>query len=152
MFVGIGCFLMLEKTAENYALFFLLLFIALGVWNIMHYSMLLNRTNVAEYNKNIADELELEDIMNAQLDAEIKDALVNKKRHATKTGAVCGAIMILATIAGLAALFAPVLTAPDPSNFDPEGTSAMWFWVAWPIGGMLCGIASLLMNAFGKKE
>ena len=152
VFVGIGCFLMLEKAVENYALFFLLLFIALGVWNIMHYSMLLNRTNVAEYNKSIADELELEDIMNAQLDAEIKDALVNKKRHATKTGAVCGAIMILATIVGLGLLFYPIFTAPDPAQFEPEGTSTMWFWMAWVVGGMLCGIVSLLMNAFGKQE
>lgn len=149
---GIGCFLMLEKQTENYALFFLLLFIALGVWNIVHYGMLLGRVNIAEYNQNAADELEMEDILNAQVREEVRDALIAKKRRSSKTGAVCGAIMIAATIVGLYLLFEPILTSPDPSNFTPEGTSAMWFWVAWPAGGMLCGIVSLLMNAFGKKE
>lgn len=72
--------------------------------------------------------------------------------HNGHDGAVCGAIMIAATIIGLALLFAPVLASPDPSNFKPEGTSAMWFWAAWPVGGMVCGIISLLWEAFGKEE
>ncbi len=149
---GVGCMLMLEQRAENYALFFLLFFIALGVWNIVHYGMLLGRTNIAEYNKDAADELEIEDIVNAQVDAEVRDALLSRKRHGKKLGAVCGAIMIVATIVGLALLFAPALTAPDPSAFEPEGTSAMWFWVAWPVGALLCGIVTLLWEAFGKGE
>lgn len=60
--------------------------------------------------------------------------------------------MIVATIVGLALLFAPALIAPDPSAFEPEGTSAMWFWVAWPAGALLCGIVTLLWEAFGKGE
>ena len=60
--------------------------------------------------------------------------------------------MILATIVGLGLLFYPIFTAPDPAHFEPEGTSTMWFWMAWVVGGMLCGIVSLLMNAFGKQE
>lgn len=152
IFVGIGCFLIIESYTESTALFFLLIFIALGMWNIVHYGMLLGRMNIAEYNKNAADELEMEDIVNAQLDAEVKDALISKKRHATKTGAVCGVIMIVATIVGLVMLFAPVLSSPDPSNFQPEGTSAMWFWLSWIVGGLLCGIVSLLMSAFGKGD
>lgn len=47
-------------------------------------------------------------------------------------------------------LLAPVLGVPDPSSFEPEGTSAMWLWVAWPIGGMLCGIVTLLWEAFAR--
>lgn len=152
VFVGIGIFLMLEKSAENYALFFLLIFIALGVWNIVHYSMLLGRTNVTEYNKNISDELEIEDIMNAQIREEVKDSLIRKRKHGKKIGAVCGAIMIASTIIGLILLFAPVLASPDPSNFTPEGTSAVWFWTAWPIGGMICGIVALIWEAFGKED
>lgn len=152
IFVGIGLFLIFEAGAESYALFFLLLFIAIGAWNIVHYGMLLGRMNIAEYNKSVADELEMEDIVNAQIDEEIKDALISKKRHASRTGAICGAIMIGATIVGLGLLFWPVLTSPDPSNFDPHGTSAMWFWLAWPAGGLLCGIVSLLMNAFARED
>lgn len=143
---------MLEKSAENHALFFLLVFIALGVWNIVHYGMLLGRINVAEYNRNISDELEIEDIMNAQIREEVKDSLIRKRKHGKKIGAVCGAIMIASTIIGLILLFAPVLASPDPSNFTPEGTSAVWFWTAWPIGGMLCGIIALIWEAFGKGD
>lgn len=152
VFAGIGLFLMLEERAESWGLFFLLFFIALGVWNIVHYGMLLGRTNVAEYNKEAADELEIEDIVNAQVDAEMKDALLSRKRHAKKLGAVCGSIMIVATVVGLALLFAPALTAPDPDAFEPEGTTAMWFWVAWPVGALLCGIVTLLWEAFRKGE
>lgn len=152
IFVGVGFMLVLEQRAENYGMFFLLFFIALGVWNIVHYGMLLGRTNIAEYNKDAADELEIDDIVNAQVDVEVRDALLSRKRHGKKLGAVCGSIMIVATIVGLALLFAPALTAPDPSAFEPEGTSAMWFWVAWPVGALLCGIVTLLWEAFGKKE
>ena len=152
IFVGVGFMLVLEEQAESRGLFFLLFFIALGVWNIVHYGMLLGRTNVAEYNKDAADELEVEEIVNARVGAEVKDALLARKRHGKKLGAVCGSIMIVATIVGLALLFGPVLTAPHPDAFEPEGTSAMWFWVAWPVGGLLCGIVTLLWEAFGKEE
>ena len=152
IFAGIGLLIMLEKTAENVALFFLLFFIALGVWNITHYGMLLGRVNVAEYNRGVAEDLEIEDIVNAELDEVRREALLASKRADQKIGAVCGAIMILATIVGLAALFVPVFQTPDPSSFEPEGTSAMWFWVAWPVGGMLCGIVTVLMRAFCWHE
>lgn len=152
IFVGIGCLMMLSETAENWALFFLLGFIALGVWNIVHYGILLGRTNVADYNKSVADELELEDIVNAQFEEEWRNSLLKSKRRSKKLGAVCGTIMLVATIVGLALLFIPVFTNPDPSGFEPLGTSATWFWLAWPVGGILCGIVSLLWNAFAKED
>lgn len=152
VFAGIGCFLMLEGAGDNLALFLLLVFIALGTWNITHYGMLLGRTNVAEYNRSAAEEIEIEDIANAQIDAERKEELLGRRRRGKRLGAVCGAIMIAATIVGLALLFVPALSSPDPSGFEPEGTPTMWFWLAWPIGGMLCGIVSLLWEAFGKDE
>ncbi len=148
---GIGCLLMLEESTENVGLFFLLFFIALGVWNITHYGMLLGRVNIAEYNKSAAEDLEVEDIVNAQLDDARREALLNSRAQSQRVGAVCGAIMILATIVALILLFAPVLTSPDPDNFEPLGTSAAWFWLAWVVGGLLCGIVSVLMNAFGKR-
>ena len=152
--VGIGFLFWFggDARTENVALCLLLLFVAAGVCVIVHVSMMLGRVNVAEYNKNAVDELELEDIVNAQVDSEIKEALLAKKAKTSKSGAVCGAIMIFATIVGLVLLFAPILASPDPSNFEPGGTTTMWFWLAWPIGGMLCGIVVLLMEAFGKKS
>lgn len=154
IFVGIGCMLIMESNpeTEGWSYFFLLFFIALGVWNITHYGILLGRTNVAEYNKNVADELEMEDIANAQLDTELKESLMQKKKHASKKGALCGVIMIFFTIVGLGLLFIPVLSSPDPSNFQPEGTTAMWFWLAWVAGGLVCGIVCIMMDAFGDQE
>lgn len=152
IFVGIGILLMLEGANEGYALFFLLLFIALGTWSIVRFSMLLGRTNVAEYNREAADELEIEDIVSARVSEEVRDSLLRRRRHGKKLGAVCGTIMLVATIVGLALLFFPVLTSSDLSSFDPEGTSAMWFWLAWPAGGMVCGIVALLWDAFGKGD
>ena len=75
------------------------------------------------------------------------DIIVNGK----KLGAVCGVIMIVATIVGLALLFAPVFSAPNMDSWTPEGTSAMWFWVAWPVGGLVCGIVTLLWEAFDRE-
>lgn len=152
IFAGIGCLVMVEPMAENAALFFLLFFIALGAWWIVRSGMLLGRTNVAAYNKSVADDLEVEDIVAAEVDESMRSALLDRKRRSRKLEAVCGAIMIAATIIALALLFAPVLTAPDMDSWTPEGTSAMWFWVAWPVGGMLCGIVTLLWEAFGHSE
>lgn len=152
IFAGFGCLLMLEQAAENVGIFFLLFFIALGTWNIVHYGMLLGRTNIAEYNRSTAEELEIEDIMNAQVDDMVHESMLANRARNKKLGAVCATIMIVATLVGLGLLFGPVLTAPDPDGFEPAGTTAMWFWVAWPVGGMICGIVAVLWEAFGKRE
>ena len=150
IFAGIGALLMLEEMAENWALFFLMLFIALGAWWIIRGGMLLGRTNVAEYNRSVGEDLEVEEIMGLQVDEARRDALLARRRRGSKLGAICGVIMILATIVGLALLFAPVLTSANPDDFEPLGTSAAWFWVAWPVGGMICGIVALIWEAFGR--
>lgn len=152
IFAGIGCFIMLEGTAENIALFFLMFFIALGVWNILHYSMLFTRTNVAEYNKSVGEDLELEEIMDMQVDEARREQLLRQNQKNKKLGAVCAAIMIAATIVGLALLFGPALASPNPDAFEPEGTPAMWFWLAWPVGCLICGIVAVLWDAFGKQD
>ena len=88
--------------------------------------------------------------MNSQLDQQVKDTLMNHKAKSNKVGALCGAIMLMATIVALALLFMPMGQAGtwNWGEFNPEGTSAMWFWIAWPIGGLLCGIVALIINAF----
>lgn len=100
IFAGVGCLLMVEPMAGNWALFLLVLFIALGVWWIVRGGMLLGRVNVEEYNRSVAEDLEVEDIVAAELDEARREALLSQKRDAEKIGAVCGAIMIFATIAG----------------------------------------------------
>lgn len=154
IFVGSVCIMVLgnDRATEREGLCLLMLFIAAGVWLIVRYAMLLGRTNVAEYNRSVAEDLEVEDIVSAQVDEEVRSALLERKRSGEKIGAVCGVIMIVATIVGFVLLFAPVFSSGDPSSFNPEGTSAMWFWMAWVVGGLLCAIVTILMNAFGKKE
>ena len=154
IFVGVACIMVFgeHRDTERQGLCLLMLFVALGVWLIVRYGMLLGRMNIAEYNKSAAEELEMEDIVNAQVEDEIRDAMIAHKRSNKKLGAICGAIMIAATIIGLALLFIPVFSAADPSDFDPVGTSAMWFWVVWPVGGMICGIVALLMEGFSREK
>lgn len=138
IFAGVGCLLMVEPVAENWALFSLVLLIAVGVWWIVRGGMLLGRVNVDEYNKSAVEDLEVEDIVAAELDEARRETLLSQKREAEKIGAVCGAVMIAATIVGLLLLFC---SRPPVQS---------WFWVSWVVGGLLCGIVSTLMHAFRR--
>lgn len=154
IFAGSVCIMVLgdDRATEREGLCLLMLFLAAGVWLIVRYGMLLGRTNVAEYNRSVAEDLEVEEIASAQVDEEVREALLERKRSGDRVAAVCGVIMIVATIVAFILLFAPVFSAGDPSSFRPEGTSAMWFWMSWVVGGLLCAIVSILMGAFGRRD
>ena len=156
IFLGVLGVLLTEDTPheDTYGAAWLVLCAAAGVWLIIHFGMLWGRVNVDEYNKSVLDDLEVEDIVNAQLDEARREAMLAHKRTHRRTGAVCGAIMLVATIVALVMLFAPLGASGSWSwgDFNPEGTTAMWFWVAWPVGALLCGVVSLLMEAFDKKN
>ena len=139
IFAGIGCLLMLERTAENWGLFFLMFFIALGVWWIVRGGMLLGRVNIEEYNRSVGEDLEVEDIVSAKLDEARREVLLAQKREGEKIGAICGAVMIFAAIVGLLLLFC---AQPPAQN---------WFWMSWVVGGLVCGIVSTLMHAFRRE-
>lgn len=130
----------------------LLTLAAIGVWLIVHSSMMFGRTNIDARNRNVVDELEMEDIMNAQIEQSHKEALLSAKRTNSKLSAICGVIMIVATIVGLLLLFGPLFSGQNIDDIDWASGSATYFWLAWPVGGMICGIVALLMNAFGSKE
>lgn len=160
---GAGCLMVLEDRFEHVALCLVLLLIALGVWPIVHWGVLLGRTDLAERNKEAACELEIEDIVNAQIDAEVKDSLLAAKRGAAGrkhklTGAVCGTIMMVATIIALCWLFIPMFTAVAETGtwdaIDTAATEAKYslFWLPWPIGGICCGIAAVLIEALYPED
>lgn len=153
IFAGSVCIMVLgdDRATEREGLCLLMLFLAAGVWLIVRYGMLLGRTNVAEYNRSVAEDLEVEEIVSAQVDEEVREALLERERSGDRVAAVCGVIMIVATIVAFILLFAPVFSSDDLSNFNPEGTSAMWFWMSWVVGGLLCAIVSILMGAFGRR-
>ena len=154
IFAGSVCIMVLgdDRATEREGLCLLMLLLAAGVWLIVRYGMLLGRTNVAEYNRSVAEDLEVEEIASAQVDEEVREALLERKRSGDRVAAVCGVIMIVATIVAFILLFAPVFSSDDLSNFNPEGTSAMWFWMSWVVGGLLCAIVSILMGAFGRRD
>jgi DNA-binding XRE family transcriptional regulator len=61
-------------------------------------------------------------------------------------GAVCGVIMILATIGGLLTLF-----GGDSMSVNIIGLQ-LPFWMFWVIGGLLCGVTSVVFEALPDRD
>lgn len=116
----------------------MLLLIAFGVRSIIHGSMVFGMTNVANYNQAAGEVLQTHEIEEADVTPEQKEQLMQAHVADKRIGALCGAIMIVATIAGLVLLFVP-------------SYHSSLFWLAWPIGGLLCGFVSLVVKAFAKE-
>lgn len=128
----------------------LLLFVACAVWLFVYGGMMGGRVEVEQYNQNAALDLEMDEIVRLQTQDSIKEQLVSRKRLDQKIGAICGTIMILSTVVGLLMLFIPVALYGD--ELEPLHTTTGWFWLSWVVGGLLCGVVALLMNAFSEKR
>lgn len=139
IFAGVVVIIVFSDTAleELLGLPVMLGLIAVGVRAIIHGSMVLGMANIRNYNQEAAEVLEEEDIERAALSDEQKAAFREQHAADKRIDGICGAIMIVATIAGLVMLFVPEYQSP-------------LFWLAWPIGGLLCGLASTLMKAFAR--
>ena len=118
--------------------------IAVGVRFIIHGGMTLSRTNIANYNLAAGEVLDASEIQQANIPPEQKREVLAYHRQDKRIGAVCGIIMIIATIIGLTLLFLPVAGV--------GGSVMPLFWLPWPIGGLFCGIATLLIKGFGSTE
>ena len=77
--------------------------------------------------------------ISANAGAEADGALGPRSRRDRVTGGLCGAVMLVATLVGLVMLFVPGYQTP-------------LFWLAWPIGGITCGVVSCLTSAFVADE
>ena len=142
IFVGVmGLLLAEDGPYENVAASALIMLAAVGAWLIVHFALMYGRTNVAEYNKSVADDLELEEIANLTVEEEYKAALLQKKRHSQKVGAVCAVIMLVATAVGLLLLFAPLFGGQNIDDIDWSSGGSTYFWLAWPMA--LCCAAWL---------
>lgn len=117
--------------------------IAVGVRFIVHGSMGLSRTNLANYNLAAAEVMEASEIKRADIPQQQKREMLEYRRKDKRVGAVCGTIMLVATIIGLMLLFVPLAHGYDSVN--------TLFWLPWPIGGLLCGIATLLIKGFDDE-
>ena len=119
--------------------------VSIAVWMFVYFGMMSGRTNVSEYNKETAEDLEVEEIISARLDDEKKELLLQQKRASRKQNALCGAVMLTATAIALILLFVPI-------GLSESGDPFPFFWLPWPIGGLGCGVIKLLMDAFAKNE
>ncbi len=154
--------------AEGIASAAMVALLAAGAWIIVRSSILLSRVYVANYNEAreqataesdtwkylresdaaqlrglYTDEqiCELLGIPNAS-DAEIARArarLERRHRKSQLTSGLCGIIMIIATIVGMALLLVPQW-------------HTAYFWMAWVVGGLLCGVVGIAVSTFIKDD
>lgn len=109
----------------------MMILIAVGVAFIVYAGILMDMVDVEKYNYDAI--CELSDSEAAELldtfDAEKRERYLRSRRVNGLVGAVCGVIMLVATVVGLLLLFV---------------ARAEMFWVPWPIGGVCCGIAGIV--------
>ncbi len=140
IFAGVCLVVVLSEVGLEEALFapaILLMLVAIGVRFIIHGAMTLGRTNLAEYNQSAGEFLTPGEIESSDLTDSQKQQAITVHKADKRIGALCGTIMMVATIAGLVMLFVPTYWTP-------------LFWLAWPIGGLLCGITAVLIKGFSK--
>ncbi len=140
IFIGITLIILFSETPLEAMVGtpLMLAFVAFGVKPIIHGSMVLGMTNIADYNEAAAEVLEAHEIKHMDIPAPQKQELLQKSVQEKRIGALCGSIMIVASIVGLVMLFVP--------HYQND-----LFWLAWPIGGLLCGLVSLLMKGFSHE-
>ncbi|MGE8651164.1 helix-turn-helix transcriptional regulator [Bifidobacterium adolescentis] len=107
-----------------------LLLCAPGVFGFVYCGMRYSLLNINAYNKVAEDDR--------------KEHAGEQDFYAKLPGAVCGIIMMIATLIGLCLLF----LSPAALRGDWSTAVAGMFWVAWPIGGVLCGIAATAIQLF----
>ena len=139
--LGICLMLFFANTAYEVLLGIpcLLVAITLGVYLIIRGGMLLSKVNIDSYNMAAAE-------VKASMSAERAQAAIEEawsggsnSKVGKRIGSVCGTIMLVATIVALVMLFVPQYFSP-------------FFWLAWPIGALLCAIAALLMKGFMSDD
>lgn len=108
--------------AESWSGFIFFVCVAAGVWTIVRSAVLHSRIDVSSYNRD-----SLADMPEDQIEAMDDPALRERARKARRDNGIYGAIMGVATAIGLLLLFVPAFHA------------TMWFWVVWPVGGVICG-------------
>lgn len=119
--VGMEALTNLWGAPEGLAAAWLLVCVAVGVWLIVSGGMLKAGMGVEEYNRAVAEGR--------------AEAAGHPSPRSRVTGALCGAVMIVATIFGLTMLFVPGYQQP-------------FSWLPWPVGGLLCALVACLTKAF----
>lgn len=133
-----------ESNVRVYGDSLMMVLVALGVGMIVHWGMLWGRTDLADYNKEWLETVELSDDELAQLDPQSRDAYLraNSPRRrgvAARKEKACMVIMLVATMVALVWLFAASAMGAS------EGVSGL-FWLPWVVGSLGSGIALIVID------
>lgn len=120
---------------EGWPVSVMLLCVAAGVFCFIYFGIRYGMMNIDAYNHEAESERR-EREREAQ-GGDFYDKL---------TGLVCGIIMLTATVVGLWMLFTggPI----DGGGHERWLSGNGLFWLAWPIGGILCGVATCIIQIF----
>ena len=120
---------------EGWPVSVMLLCVAAGVFCFIYFGIRYGMMNIDSYNHEAESERR-EREREAQ-GGDFYDKL---------TGLVCGIIMLIATVVGLWMLFTggPI----DGGGHERWLSGNGLFWLAWPIGGILCGVATRIIQIF----
>ena len=120
---------------EGWPVSAMLLCVAAGVFCFIYFGIRYGMMNIDSYNHEAESERR-EREREAQ-GGDFYDKL---------TGLVCGIIMLIATVVGLWMLFTggPI----DGGGHERWLSGNGLFWLAWPIGGILCGVATCIIQIF----
>lgn len=103
-----------------------LLLAAAGAFCILRGWLLASRCDVAKYNRRSLHAMD-----DAQIDA-LDEAMAQRARRAKGDHRLFVAVMCAATAVALVLLFVPALGGQ------------WWFWLAWPVGGLVCAAVRAL--------
>lgn len=157
MGILLGKFIEHEPGAEAPASAALLVLVAVGVWLIVHASMMYTRIDINEYNRDAVEELEVEDIARIDVPETVRDELRLAKHTHKKIETACVVIMLISTIFTLIWLFMGPSLAGTTWDAIGGGHAAAdspvsYFWLPLVIGGILCGIVSIVFKAFDGER
>lgn len=133
-----------ESNVRVYGDSLMMVLVAIGVGMIVHWGMLWGRTDLANYNKEWLETVELSDDELARLDQQSREAYLranNPRRRGTadRKGKACMVIMLVATMVALVWLFAASALGAS------EGVSGL-FWLPWVVGSLGSGIALVVID------
>ena len=133
------------SVPENVCISVMLLGFAACAAIIVYAALMRKRINVSEYNNQNVKKLNDKQIDALPVSGEERAEIRESVKRDKKTDAICGAVMIVATIIGLVWLFAGASSSVS-WGYNP----ASMFWISWVVGGLVCGIVSVIRNAGNK--
>ena len=111
--------------------------ISAGVFLIVYAALIENRLDVEGYNLDALEELSEEEIASIVGEDRAPQVLAKVRRNKRKS-AVCGIIMLLATIVALPLMFW--------GTWYGEPFWRAYFWTPWMLGGLFCAVACIVID------